>query len=389
MTGPEPGRITRLTVTDFRSYERASLPLSGGAVYLYGPNGAGKTNILEAVSLLSLGRGLRQAALAEIGRRLPGEALGRAWSVAAVLASGDGDIHLGTGLERPGSSRRLVRLDGQTVPSGRLSDLVRLVWLTPQQDRLFLEGASERRRFFDRLVHAAEPAHAGFASAYEKAMRERMRLLIEARDMGARADPAWLTALEAQMAAAGAQLASARARGLLALQAEIEARQDRPFPQADLSLTGVWEGLALQGLDMAALEAQLAEALASGRGRDSAAGRGLVGPHRGDLAVKHRQKDRMAAECSTGEQKALLLNLVLAQAARLSRAVSAPNPVLVLDEVAAHLDPVRRAALFDEIEALCLQAFLTGTDAALFSDLKGRAQGVHVDEGSLTTLEDR
>ena len=389
MTGPEPGRITRLTLTDFRSYERASLPLSGGAVYLYGPNGAGKTNILEAVSLLSPGRGLRQAPLAEIGRRLPGEALGRAWSVAAVLASDDGDINLGTGLERPGASRRLVRLDGQTVPPGRLSDLVRLVWLTPQQDRLFLEGASDRRRFFDRLVHAVEPAHAGFASAYEKALRERMRLLIDARDSGGRADPAWLTALEAQMAAAGAQLASARARGLLALQAEIEARQDRPFPQADLSLTGVWEGLALQGLDLAALEAQLAEALAASRGRDSAAGRGLVGPHRGDLAVKHRQKDRMAAECSTGEQKALLLNLVLAQAARLSRAVSAPNPVLLLDEVAAHLDPVRRAALFDEIEALSLQAFLTGTDAALFSDLKGRAQGVHVDEGSLTTLEDR
>ena len=389
MTGPEPGRITRLTLTDFRSYERASLPLSGGAVYLYGPNGAGKTNILEAVSLLSPGRGLRQAPLAEIGRRLPGEALGRAWSVAAVLASDDGDINLGTGLERPGASRRLVRLDGQTVPPGRLSDLVRLVWLTPQQDRLFLEGASDRRRFFDRLVHAVEPAHAGFASAYEKALRERMRLLIDARDSGGRADPAWLTALEAQMAAAGAQLASARARGLLALQAEIEARQDRPFPQADLSLTGIWEGLALQGLDLAALEAQLAEALTACRGRDSAAGRGLVGPHRGDLAVKHRQKDRMAAECSTGEQKALLLNLVLAQAARLSRAVSAPNPVLLLDEVAAHLDPVRRAALFDEIEALSLQAFLTGTDAALFSDLKGRAQGVHVDEGSLTTLEDR
>ena len=389
MTGSEPGRITRLTLTDFRSYERASLPLSGGAVYFYGPNGAGKTNILEAVSLLSPGRGLRQAPLAEIGRRLPGEGLGRAWSVAAVLASDDGDINLGTGLERPGASRRLVRLDGQTVQSGRLSDLVRLVWLTPQQDRLFLEGASDRRRFFDRLVHAVEPAHAGFASAYEKALRERMRLLIDARDTGRRADPAWLTALEAQMAASGAQLASARARTLLALQAEIEARLDRPFPQADLALTGDWEGLALKSGDIAQITEQLAQALAASRSRDSAAGRGLVGPHRGDLAIKHRQKDRMAAECSTGEQKALLLNLDLAQAARLSRTESAPNPVLLLDEVAAHLDPVRRAALFDEIEALGLQAFLTGTDAALFSDLKGRAQGVHVDEGSLTTLEDR
>jgi DNA replication and repair protein RecF len=383
-----PGQIRRLTLTDFRSYERASLSLQGGAVYLYGPNGAGKTNILEAVSLLSPGRGLRQAPIAEMGRRLPGEALGRAWSVAASLTSNDDDIQLGTGIERSGASRRLVRLDSQTVPPGRMTDLVRLVWLTPQQDRLFLEGASDRRRFFDRLVHAVEPAHAGFASAYEKALRERMRLLIDARDQANTADPAWLSALEAQMAASGAQLASARARTVLALQAEIEARQDRPFPQADLALTGDWEGLALKSGDIAQITEQLAQALAASRSRDSAAGRGLVGPHRGDLAVKHRQKDRMAAECSTGEQKALLLNLVLAQAARLSRTESAPNPVLLLDEVAAHLDPVRRAALFDEIEALGLQAFLTGTDAALFSDLKGRAQGVHVDEGSLTTLED-
>jgi DNA replication and repair protein RecF len=181
----------------------------------------------------------------------------------------------------------------------------------------------------------------------------------------------------------------ARARTIVALQAEIEGRADRPFPQADLSLTGEWEQMALSGAPEADLEAKLARALALARERDAGAGRALSGPHRGDLAVQHREKDRPAAECSTGEQKALLLNLVLAQAARLSRAVSAPNPVLLLDEVAAHLDAMRRAALFDEIEALGLQAFLTGTDEALFSDLKGRAQGVHVDAGSLTIAEDR
>jgi DNA replication and repair protein RecF len=285
--------------------------------------------------------------------------------------------------------RRTVRLQGQTVPPARLSDQIRLVWLTPQQDRLFLEGPSDRRRFFDRLVHAVEPGHASAASTYEKALRERMRLLAEARDAGRAVDGAWLTALEAQAATSGAALSMARARTILALQAEIEGRADRPFPQADLSLTGEWEQMALSGAPEADLQAKLARALAVGRERDAGAGRALSGPHRGDLAVQHREKDRPAAECSTGEQKALLLNLVLAQAARLSRAVSAPNPVLLLDEVAAHLDAMRRAALFDEIEALGLQAFLTGTDEALFSDLKGRAQGVHVDAGSLTIAEDR
>ena len=385
--------LRRLTVTDFRSYERASLALDGRAVYLFGSNGAGKTNLLEAASLLAPGRGLRHAPLAEIGRRLPGEAAGRAWSVAASFddpdEGGDGETRLGTGLESPGSLRRTVRLQGSTVPPGRLSDVVRLVWLTPQQDRLFLEGPSDRRRFYDRLVHAAEPAHAAAASAYEKALRERMRLLIDAREGGRRPDGAWLSALEAQAASSGAALSMARARTLRALQGEIEGRADRPFPQADLGLTGEWEQLALSGVGEEDLQQRLILALAQGRDRDAGAGRALTGPHRGDLAVQHRLKDRPAAECSTGEQKALLLNLVLAQAARLSRAVSAPNPILLLDEVAAHLDGLRRAALFDEIEALGLQAFLTGTDEALFSDLKGRAQGVHVDAGSLTIAEDR
>jgi DNA replication and repair protein RecF len=373
--------LTRLTLTDFRSYAKAELPLSGAPVFLVGPNGAGKTNLLEAVSFFTPGRGLRGSSLAEVGRRLPGETTGRAWAVAAEL-SVDGDpVRLGTGVEQAGASRRVVRIDGETVPPGRLAEYVRQVWLTPAQDRLFLEGAGERRRFFDRLVFAAEPRHAAHAQAYEKTMRERMRLVTEGP-----ADPAWLAALEARLAEAGALMAEARARTLAALQAEIDSRGERPFPQARLSLAGPWEQMAGEGAEIAEIEQRLAQALAAGRERDAAAGRALTGPHRGDLAVIHAEKDRPAAECSTGEQKALILNLVLAQAARLARA-AAPSPILLLDEVAAHLDRRRRAALFDEIEALGLQAFLTGTDEHLFEGLAGRAQGVRVEGAELSGIE--
>lgn len=385
-TGYEPSVtravLTRLTLTDFRSYVRAELALDGRPVVLAGPNGAGKTNLLEAVSLLTTGRGLRGAAMAELGRRLPGEGKGRAWAVAAEITLGEETLKVGTGVEAAGAARRTVRLEGETVTPGRLSDLQRQVWLTPAQDRLFLEGASERRRFFDRLVYAARPGHAGQASAYEKAQRERMRLLTDGPN-----DPAWLGALEARMGQAGAQMAQARAATLTDLQAEIDSRGERPFPQARLALTGDWEQMALQGLDAGEIEARLVSALAAARERDASAGRALTGPHRGDLAVIHLEKDRPAAECSTGEQKALILNLVLAQAARLSRAESAPNPILLLDEVAAHLDRRRRRALFDEIEALGLQAFLTGTDEHLFEDLRGRAQGVRVDASGLALLD--
>ncbi len=376
--------LRQLTLTDFRSYERARLHMDGRPVYLFGPNGAGKTNLLEAISLLSAGRGLRSAPLAEIGRRAPGEAVGRAWAVAAEIEAADDEpVRLGTGTEAAGAPRRIVRIEGETATPGRLADYLRLVWLTPQQDRLFLEGAGERRRFFDRLVFAAEPGHAAQATAYEKALRERARLLAEEGP-----DTDWLTALEARLAEAGALMAQARARTLVALRAEIDDRADRPFPQADLDLTGAWEQMALTGAESAEIEANLARAFAAGRSRDAASGRSLTGPHRTDLSVRHREKDRLAAECSTGEQKALILNLVLAQAARLSGAKSAPNPIVLLDEVAAHLDPLRRAALFDEIEALGLQAFLTGTEEALFSDLKGRAQGVHVDAAGLAIVDD-
>ena len=291
------------------------------------------------------------------------------------MAGDDGQTQVGTGLESPEAARRVVHIEGEAVPPGRLLDLVRLVWLTPREDRLFLEAASDRRRFFDRLVFAGEPGHARTVAAYDKAMRERNALLASEGP-----DPLWLDALEAQMGEAGSMMAQARARTLEALQTEIDGRADRPFPQGRLSLSGDFGAAAEPG--------EIARVLAASRGRDSAAGRTLSGPHRGDLEVVHAPKNRPAAECSTGEQKALILNLVLAQAARLSRVLSSPNPVLLLDEVAAHLDQSRRAALFDEIEALGLQAFLTGTDQSLFEGLRGRALGVSVEEGRLTPLED-
>ena len=373
--------LTRLSLTDFRSYEGAELSLDGRPVWLAGPNGAGKTNLLEAVSFLIPGRGLRGSALAEVGRRMPGEPVGRAWAVSVTVRSHDGETRLGTGVEQPGASRRIVRVEGEPAPPGRLAEHIRQVWLTPAQDRLFLEGAAERRRFFDRLVFAAEPQHAAHVQAYEKALRERMRLLTDGP-----ADPAWLDALEARLAEAGVLMAEARARTLAALTAEIATRGERPFPQAQLSLTGDWERMAAEGAPFAEIEGRLARALKQARERDAAAGRALTGPHRGDLLVTHLEKDRAAAECSTGEQKALVLNLVLAQAARLARSETAPSPILLLDEVAAHLDARRRAALFDEIEALGLQAFLTGTDEMLFEGLAGRAQGFRVEGAELAAV---
>ena len=375
--------LSRLILTDFRSYRRAELRLGVGSSFLFGPNGAGKTNLIEAVSWLAPGRGLRGAAVAEVGRREPGEAAGRAWSVAVELDAAGETLRLGTGIE-PGAARRTVRLEGETVAPGRLSDFVRLVWLTPQQDRLFLEGAAERRRFLDRLAFAAEPAHAAHAAAYDRAVRERMRLMTDG--LG---DLVWLATLERQAGEAGAKLAAGRARTVAALQAEIDARADRPFPQARLSLSGAYDRAAVAGESDLDVAARIRRDLHASRDRDAAAGRTLAGPNRTDLIVIHAHRDRPAAECSTGEQKALILNLTLAQAARLSRAESSPNPILLLDEVAAHLDAERRAALFDEIVALGLQVFLTGTDRALFADLEGRAQAVSVDAGALRVMEDK
>ncbi len=375
-------RIADLGLTDFRSYEQARLGAGGRSVFLFGANGAGKTNLLEAISLFSPGRGLRGSALAEMGRRGANESGGRAWAISVRVATAEGEVVLGTGLEAPGAARRLVRIEGAPATPAKLSEWLRPIWLTPAQDRLFLDGASERRRFLDRLVFAAEPGHAGQVSAYERALRERTRLLATGEG-----DDAWFGALEARMAQAGARVARSRAVMVAALAEEIAERREGAFPKAALALTGEWEARATAGAGERDIETELAAALAAGRYRDGAAGRALIGPHRGDLAVRHQGLGRLAAECSTGEQKALMLNLILAQARRLSRAQGEPNPILLLDEVAAHLDPVRRAALFDEIEALSLQVFLTGTEPALFEALRGRALGVRVDASTLTVVE--
>lgn len=373
--------ITSLALTDFRSYASASLPVSGGAVVLHGPNGAGKTNLLEAISLLTPGKGLRGATAQEMGRREPGEAVGRAWAVMVTLDEGGEEVRLGTGVQTPGAARRIVRIDGETAPPGRLLDHLRPVWATPEQDRLFSDARAARLRFFDRLVFAADPDHAATVSTYEKALRERLKLLTDGAE-GKPADPLWLDALEARLSEAGARAATARTRALTALQAGIDARGDRPFPQADLGLTGAAEEMASAGADEADVVGMLGEGFMRARGRDAAAGRSLFGPHRSDLTAIHREKNRPAAEGSSGEQKALVLNLILAQVGRL--AGQKAQPVLLLDEAPAHLDEVRRAALFDEIEALGLQAFMTGTERSLFAALEGRAQFVSVSGGSLS-----
>ena len=369
--------LTSLILTDFRSYASASLSLDGGPVVLHGPNGAGKTNLLEAISLLTPGKGLRGATAAEMGRREPGEGSGRPWGVASTLTTTEGEVRLGTGVQTMGpSARRIVRIDGETAPPGRMLEHLRPVWATPEQDRLFSDARADRLKFFDRLVFAANPDHAATISNYEKALRERIRLL---SDEERQADPLWLDALEARLSEAGARAAVARVSALRALQDGIDARSDRPFPLADLGLEGPAEQMAFDGADEADILSMLGEGFVRARARDGAAGRSLFGPHRTDLTAIHREKNRPAAEGSSGEQKALVLNLILAQVARLAEGQA--QPILLLDEAPAHLDEARRAALFDEIEALGLQAFMTGTERGLFGALEGRAQFVEVQPG--------
>jgi len=369
--------LQTLALTEFRSYERLDFAVAGRSVYLYGANGAGKTNLVEAISVLGPGKGLRGAAFADLGRRLPGEAPkdphARPWGVAATFGEGEDEVKLSTGADPRDSNKRLIRMDGETVSAARLLDHARLIWLTPAQDRLFIEARSERLRFFDRLVFAADPAHAGSVSAYEKALRERLKLLTDGVTQGRGADEAWLNLLEDKLAEAGVAMIAARQNAITALQAEIDDHRG-PFPKADLSLAGEpGEG---------DLNTWLRDGFRRARSRDGAAGRSLFGPHRLDFAVIFRDKGRPAAEGSTGEQKALLLNIILAQGARLAKdAKTASSPILLLDEVAAHLDPGRRHALFDETHALGLQTFFTGTDLGLFDGLKNRALGVRVDAG--------
>ena len=368
--------LSRLVVTDFRSYARAELHLDGRPVVLTGENGAGKTNLLEAVSLLSPGRGIRGVPYAEIARDVGAGG----WAVAATLEAEDGAVRVGTGIE-PGaetSRSRQVRVDGEQAGPSALAELVSMVWLTPAMDRLFVEGASERRRFLDRLVMGFDPAHGTRAGAYERALRERNRLLADEVF-----DDAWLSGLEGQMAEHGVAIAAASVETLARLRGALDAAQEGPFPRALVSIDGALE--AEVGSQAAVdVEDAFRARLKEMRGRDAGAGRALDGPHRSDLLVRHAAKDREARLCSTGEQKALLIGMVLANA-RLLAARGRP-PLLLLDEIAAHLDEERRAALFDEIVGLNLQAFMTGTDPSLFQSLGGRAQSLAVAGGEITQV---
>ncbi|MFQ5564160.1 MAG: DNA replication/repair protein RecF [Parvularculaceae bacterium] len=378
-------RLRRLTLSDFRSYQNADINLDGRCVAFVGPNGAGKTNILEAISLMGSGRGLRGARLEDLPRiGGPG-----GWAVSLRLEDGEDELRLGVGASQSAPDRRTCRIDGRaaTGPSAFARHL-RFLWLTPAQDRLFADGAAERRRFVDRMALAQDAAHAGARSAFEHAMRQRQRLLED----GGR-DSAWLTALEAQMAESGVALAAARRETAARLAAEEVTGDDGLFPAADIALEGDLES-ALERAPAAAVEEDYAARLKRQRRADAEAGRALVGPHRSDLLVVDRAKGRPARLCSTGEQKALLIGLVLANARALARrarigAADAAPLVLLFDEIAAHLDPDRRGRLFDILDELGFQVFMTGTDKALFSAWGDRAQMFEVAAGSVveTNLE--
>ena len=371
-------RLRRLRLTDYRSYAQLDLALDGRPVAFSGVNGAGKTNILEAISMLSPGRGLRSARLDELPRI---EGAG-GWAVSARLEEPEDERRLGVGANPSQPDRRVCRID-EAAASGPTSfaDILRLIWLTPAQDRLFMDGAGERRRFLDRMTAAHDPAHARAASDFETAMRQRQKLL----DAGRR-DEAWLSALEVQMAEAGVAVAAARREmaGTLAA-AEIAKDTQSAFPAAEIGLEGELEAMPAHA-PAADVEDHFAAQLKSRRGLDAEAGRALSGPHRSDLIVTHRASGRAARLCSTGEQKALLIGLVLANARALSLRAEAPPLILLLDEIAAHLDAHRRAALFDILEETGFQCFMTGTDHALFEAWGSRAQNFKVEAGAVSEI---
>ncbi len=371
LTPARPLAVDRLSLQDFRNYVRLSLDTGGRSVVLYGPNGAGKTNLLEAVSLLAPGRGLRQARLSDLDRRGGGR-----WSMSALVQGRDGPVEVWTGLAAEGERRGLL-LDGQAARSSQaLADMLGLIWLTPAMDRLFMEGAGERRRFLDRLVLAVDPGHGRRVALYERTLRERSVLL-----RGGRADPAWLGALERRAAEAGVAIAAARRELLAGLEAML-ARLSLPFPRPSLQL--VDDTAAQLGNSPAVeVEQRLAGGLAASRAEDAHSGGAAVGPHRADLEATDRDNGEPARLASTGRQKAYLLSIVLAEAA-LRRALHGDVPVLLLDEVAAHLDEARRRALFDLLDDLGCQFWLTGTDRSIFEPLAARARLFNVCEATLT-----
>jgi DNA replication and repair protein RecF len=387
-SGDAPLAVRRLVLTEFRNYRRLRLTAEARPVVLTGANGAGKTNLLEALSYLAPGRGLRRARLAQVARRTPEgaspEAVSEtAWAVSATLAGPQGPVEIGTGREPPragdgqGAEKRLVRIDGAPAKSqGELARLLSVTWLTPEMDRLFLDAGAARRRFLDRLVYGFVAGHAASVSAYQRALRERNRLL---RD-GA-GDGVWLSALEADMAEAGVAVAAGR-RHVVGRLNQVSRNHVGVFPRAQVAIEGALEDW-LEELPALAAEDRFRARLHEGRRRDAEAGGAALGPHRSDFAVRHAGHELPAASCSTGEQKALLIAIVLATARLLALDRGAP-PILLLDEVVAHLDETRRAALFDEICALRVQAWLTGTDRSLFAGLEGRAQFMAVEAGDVT-----
>ena len=373
--------LARLTLTDFRNHAAALIEPGAGFVLLSGPNGAGKTNILEAVSLLTPGRGLRGTSLGEMARSgglggfgvsarlvqhplVPSGVEGRPREPVSTPRDTNGVIELGTGTLAAAPERRQVRINGAPASVNSLSEWLSVLWLTPAMDRLFADAAGNRRRFLDRLTLALEPGHASHAARYEAATRARNKLLAEPDA----ADPAWLAALEVGMAEHGAELGEARVRTVTALTEAMADQTDDDFPRAALALDG-WD------------QRDLAAALKSSRGRDAAAGRATVGPHRQDLAVTHVAKAQPAARGSTGEQKALLLGLVLAHADLVTARRGAP-PILLLDEVAAHLDPARRAALFSRLSGRG-QVWMTATEPELFAEIGPAATRLRIGGGAV------
>ena len=354
--------LDRIQLTTFRNHPATRLEGTRAFNLLVGENGAGKTNVLEALSLLAPGRGLRRAALPDLAAQHgPGT-----FAISAVL--GDG-VQIGTGTLADRPSRRTVQINGAEVPAVRLGEWLSLGWLTPVMDRLFMEGAGARRRFLDRLVLALEPGHARHTARLEGALRERNRLLADP----AEPDPLWLDGLEAQLAEAGALVAQARARLIERLSAALRTLPAAPFARPELAY--------LPGGPLA--QDALAAALRESRRRDRSAGRTLLGPHRDELAVTMAGKDQPAADCSTGEQKAMLISITLAHAGLLEGERPA---VLLLDEVAAHLDPLRRAALFERLREGTAQVWLTGTELAPFEAIAQEAAVWRVSDGRVERI---
>ena len=355
--------LDRVTLTHFRNHRATRLDGSARFNLLVGENGAGKTNVLEALSLLAPGRGLRRAALTES----PDKHGDGSFSVSAELT---GAVTLGTGVRPERAGRRIVQVNGAEAPAVRLGEWLSVGWLTPAMDRLFAEGAGARRRYLDRLVLALEPGHARTAAKLEGALRERNRLLAEP----AEPDPQWLDAIEGQLAEAGATVAQSRIRLIERLAGALAALPEAPFARPALAYH--------PGGPVVADE--LSAALAASRRRDRAAQRTLVGPHRDELLVTMAGKDQPAADCSTGEQKAMLIAITLAHAGLLDP--HRPG-VLLLDEVAAHLDPVRREALFERLREGTAQVWLTGTELAPFEAITGEAATWRVSEGLAERLD--